>query len=129
MGTRSLRAMKGEAPAVPEPPGWLDPEAQDLWRRLAPGLLHRGYLEDEYTEKFAACCQAWAAWLDAERTLAREGRTITTPSGFLRAHPAVGLAREALRTFDRLGRLFGLSPADSMAVPRPREHLRPSSWS
>jgi P27 family predicted phage terminase small subunit len=124
----ALKAVQGRPETVPAPPDWLAEAAKDLWTRLAPELVAKKYLGPLDVEKFGAACQAYARWLDAERIVAAEGMTYTTPTGLQRPHPAVGIARDALKAFNSLGRRFGLSPLDRAGLPFVLRAERSSGW-
>lgn len=63
----------------------------------------------------AAYCETWATFVDATRTVHREGLTIDAKQGTL-PHPAVAIARNAGREVRSFASQFGLSPAAEMAL-------------
>jgi P27 family predicted phage terminase small subunit len=117
---KPIAAAPGFARGVPEPPGWLEPEAEKLWRRDAPTLDSLELLKPEDGEAFATYCTAWARLVDAVGTYQAEGLTITTaPHGRIVAHPAVKIAEAAGRDLFRFAQQFGLTPAAEINLAKP----------
>jgi P27 family predicted phage terminase small subunit len=82
-----------------------------------PGLQRLDLLKEEDRATLAAYCETWARFVEATRTVQREGLTIEAKQGML-PHPAVGIARAAGRELRAFAGLFGLSPASEMALGR-----------
>jgi P27 family predicted phage terminase small subunit len=105
---------------APEPPAWLEPEAEKVWKRVAPSLDRLDLLKDEDREVFAAYCSAWSRFVDAVGTYQAEGLTITTaPHGRIVPHPAVKIAEAASRELRQLAQEFGLTPAAEINLAKP----------
>src|SRR5688500_15701553 len=85
-GNPGKRAIKedGAQPArgLPPCPTHLKGEARREWTRLGARLEVVGLVTNVDTAAFAAYCQAWARWVDAEKNLAVEGTIIKAPSGY-----------------------------------------------
>lgn len=93
---------------VPEPPAELGPDAQGEWRRIATELHALGLLRQVDRHGFAAYCQAYDHWINAERKLRKTGQLDETGT---REHPLMKTSREAAAAMVRYGADFGLSPA------------------
>lgn len=57
----------------PECPDWLEEEAQAEWNRLSETLFEMGILTDLDVAPFAAYCQAYARWREAEEFISQHG--------------------------------------------------------
>ena len=92
-------------------PSWLLPEAKKEWKRLAPSLEAMGILTVWDLENFAAYCQAYARWKEAEEFITQHGSIFKTPSGYVQQVPQVSIAQQNLKIMQSLAGEFGLSPA------------------
>ena len=101
----------------PQPPDWLSQEAAAEWARVVPGLSRLDLLKPEDRAVLAAYCETWAVFVEATRTLQREGLTIDAKQGTL-PHPAVGIARNAGRELRSFAVQFGLTPSSEQALAR-----------
>lgn len=99
----------------PNPPSWLSREAAAEWRRVVPGLSRLDILKEEDRAVLAAYCETWAQFVDATRTVQREGLTIEAKQGTL-SHPAVGIMRNAGRELRAFAAHFGLTPSSEAAL-------------
>jgi P27 family predicted phage terminase small subunit len=95
---------------APKAPLHLDPEAKREWKRISSELMAVGLLTAVDRAALAAYCAAWSRWAKAERQIAAEGMTFTTGSGYVAAHPAVGIANTALTTMHKFLTEFGMTP-------------------
>lgn len=90
-----------------KPPNWLDKTARDYFKRLAPALTESSILNEATAELLASCCQHYSVYREALAILAKEGRMITTPRGFIAKHPACLLEKQSwecyVRGFKELG--------------------------
>ncbi|WP_094023825.1 P27 family phage terminase small subunit [Maliponia aquimaris] len=64
-------------PALPEPPAHLKHEARAEWTRVSRQLLALNILSEIDRAALAACCQAWARWVQAEQALDRMADTLS----------------------------------------------------
>ncbi|WP_067171165.1 phage terminase small subunit P27 family [Microtetraspora niveoalba] len=101
----------------PKPPTWLTREARAEWRRVAPELTRLDLLKEGDRATLAVYCETWARFVEATRTIQREGLTIEAKQGLL-AHPAVAIARSAGRELRAFAVQFGLTPASEGAVAK-----------
>lgn len=103
-----------------KPPMHLLPEAKAEWKRLAPSLKLLGILSELDVGAFAAYCQAYARWVQAEKLLAKladqdptgMGATlIKTRGGGVMPNPLVWVARNAASDMVRYAAEFGFTPS------------------
>ncbi len=112
----------------PAPPKWLSAIAKAEWKRLAPALTKLGKLTDLDLSSFEGYCESYALWRNAQEWL---NKPTHQPTIVLRdkdgkvkqlaAVPHVTIARNALADMQRLGALFGLSPADRRGAAPSRQ--------
>jgi P27 family predicted phage terminase small subunit len=125
-GKRPLAAAAPQPAArPPRCPSWLDAEAKNKWKELAPELARLGLLTAIDGDVLAAYCQAWAEFRQATETLAREGRFVKVGGllvegndgkeawvGYqIQPHPAVAQQRSAWQAVKSFAALFGLDPS------------------
>ena len=113
----------------PQPPSHLSPSAADWWR----STVDRYVLEEHHLRLLRLCCEAWDEAQTAREQLGREGLTVPTRDGGLRAHPCVAIERDArlavVPVFPVIGRSCRRpiqSPVASLAnsaLSRPRAAL------
>ncbi len=110
---------------VPKPPAHLLPEAKAEWKRLAPALSLLGILSDLDHSPFAAYCQSYARWIQAERMLSglaeqdasgRDALLVKTRAGGVTVNPAVWIARNAANDMVRYAAEFGFTPSSRTRV-------------
>lgn len=110
----------------PKPPTWLSREAAAEWRRVVPGLQRLDLLKEEDRAVLTAYCETWAQFVEATRTVTREGITdeVTTISASgsettrTVPHPAVAIARSAGRELRAFAAQFGLTPSSEQALAK-----------
>ncbi|GGP55973.1 phage terminase small subunit P27 family [Streptomyces abikoensis] len=101
----------------PTAPEWLSEEAAAEWARVMPELSRLDLVKESDRAALAAYCEAWATFVEATRTVQREGLTIEARQGTL-AHPAVAIARNAGREMRSWAAHFGLTPSTEQALAR-----------
>lgn len=143
-----LRAVAGtdidhEPPPPPEdddrpsPPAWLTPLARKEWDRIEQQLWSIGCLTEIDQGMFAAYCQAWGRYeqaeIDLNAAIALErsappkrktkkkkaqthGAVAVTAAGNKILNPLFGVVNTLRRDMQRLASEFGLSPAARAAV-------------
>jgi P27 family predicted phage terminase small subunit len=121
-GHKAKRLLSGPQPEVPpqcpEPPSFLSPLAQDEWWRTAPALHMLGLLSAIDVACFAAYCQAYAHWHEAEAALAKmaardeimRGLIIKSVDGNPRRNPLLKIAADAANQMLTFAAEFGLTP-------------------
>jgi P27 family predicted phage terminase small subunit len=125
-GKRPLNASEPKpAAVVPKCPAWLDAEAKQKWKQVAPQLARLGLLTVVDGDALAAYCQAWAEFRQATEVLQQEGRVVRVGGllaedddgqeawiGYqLQPHPAVAQQRSAWQAIKSFAALFGLDPS------------------
>lgn len=114
-GGRKVKTPPAFRRIAPNPPTWMSREAKAEWRRVVPGLQRLDLLKEEDRAVLAAYCETWSTFMDATRTVQREGLTIDAKQGTL-PHPAVAIARNAGRELRAFAGQFGLTPSAEMAL-------------
>ena len=92
-------------------PKWLEPEAKKEWRRLSKQLEQLGVLTELDMASFAAYCQAYARYKEAEEFITQHGSIVKTPSGYWQQVPQVAQAQTYSKIMLRLAEQFGLTPS------------------
>jgi P27 family predicted phage terminase small subunit len=105
---------------VPEPPDWLDAEAQAEWGRVTADLLSMGLLSRADRPALAAYCTAWSRWVEAEAMVKKYGSIVKSPDkGFPMKSPYLSIADQALETMRKLLVEFGLTPSSRGRIKVP----------
>ena len=107
---RPKASPKLKAGGIPRCPGHLDAVARKEWRRLARTLFEAGILTVADRAAFAAYCQAYSRWAEAERKLREGPRLIKTPSGYVQQSPWIGIANKQVELMGRLMAELGITP-------------------
>lgn len=120
-GHRPLPQYEAEVePGIPAPPDFLNGDAKKEWSRMSKILFEVGLLANIDMATFAAYCQAYGRWAEAERILATTGYIEHTSNGNIVQHPMVGTANTAMRDAVKFAVEFGLTPsARSRVVATP----------
>lgn len=105
--------------ALPRCPSHLSPVAAKEWRPLAKPLHDMGVLSTTDRAAFAAYCQAWARWVEAEERLKEIPVLIKAPSGYPQQSPWLSIANKQLEIMGRYMAELGLSPAARQRVSIP----------
>ena len=106
-----------------EPPAHLAPETADWWC----AVLGDYELEAHHLRLLRLACEAWDRCQQAREILDRDGLTVPTGDGGLKAHPAIGIERDARTAFARLLRELDLDaepPPDRARPPALRSNRR-----
>ena len=64
---------------MPDCPKWLLPEAKEEWKRLCQKLSEMGVLTEVDMAAFAAYCQSYARWKEAQQHIDEEGFMVRPP--------------------------------------------------
>jgi len=111
-GGRKLNAREPKANSgLPVCPSWLLPEAKNEWKRLAKKLHAMGILTVSDRMTFAAYCQSYARWKEAQEHLEREGSVCLTKNGFEQPSAWVGIANTSQKLMMQAAAEFGLTPS------------------
>ena len=95
----------------PECPDWLEEEAQAEWSRLSGTLFEMGILTDLDVAPFAAYCQAYARWREAEEFISQHGSIVKTKTGYWQQVPQVSIAHTNQKAMLQAAAEFGLTPS------------------
>ena len=111
-GKRKLNT-KETVPAkgMPDCPKWLLPEAKEEWKRLCQKLSDMGVLTEIDMAAFAAYCQSYARWKEAQEHIDSEGSTFETVKGYQQQIPWVGIANTNQKLMMQAASEFGLMPS------------------
>ena len=101
---------------APRCPNWLDTAAKTEWRRLSRNMADLGILTEIDMASFAAYCQAFARWKEAEEFISKHGTIVKTPSGYWQQVPQVSIAQTYLKIMNRLCEQFGLTPSSRSRI-------------
>jgi P27 family predicted phage terminase small subunit len=104
------------AQKLPPCPTFLGSEARKEWRRTGKILMRAGVLKEIDRTAFAAYCQSYAAWVEAEREVAKLGTVVKTKNDHPILNPYVPIARAA---FDRMTKMlgeFGMTPSSRSRI-------------
>ncbi len=101
---------------LPSPPAHLSKEARKEWRRSGQLLLETGLITDLDRAAFAAYCQAWGRWVEAEEALRQYGMMLRGPNNTPVRSPYLQVANQALDQLRGLLSDFGMSPASRSRV-------------
>lgn len=116
-GKRGFNAAEPEVPpGCPECPPHLGDAARAEWFRLATTLHKIGILTTIDRAAFAAYCQAWGRWVEAEDKIAQLAPMVRTPSGYVQQNPWIGVANKQIDLMTRLAAELGLTPASRTRV-------------
>ena len=96
---------------MPDCPKWLLPEAKMEWERLCVKLSEMGVLTEIDMAAFAAYCQSYARWKEAQEHIDSEGSIFETDKGYQQQTPWVGIANTNQKLMMQAASEFGLTPS------------------
>jgi P27 family predicted phage terminase small subunit len=99
---------------LPDPPEHLLEAAKAEWHRLGPEMVRLGLISDLDRAAYAAYCQAWARWVQAEaklKELDEAGLIEVTPSGYKQIGVWQQLSNRAVDQMHKFITEFGLTPS------------------
>lgn len=100
--------------AVPTPPKHLSREARAEWRRLSGELYSLGLISKIDCSAFAAYCQAYGRWVQAETKIASlgdDGFVESTPSGYKQMSVWLQISNRAVDQMKSFIAEFGMTPS------------------
>ena len=103
-------------PRLPRAPAHLSAEAKKEWSRAGKFLLTLGLISDLDLAAFAAYCQAWGRWVEAEQALKTYGVMLKSPNGFPVQSPYLAVANRAMEQMKSCLSDFGMTPASRSRV-------------
>jgi P27 family predicted phage terminase small subunit len=102
--------------AHPKPPSHLSKSSAEWWR----GAVAIYDFEPHHLRLLQAAAEAWDRLQQAREAIARDGLTVPTSDGGLKAHPCVAIERDCRTAFARLVRELDLDcgpPAEARRPP------------
>lgn len=96
-------------------PPHLAPETAIWWRMI----IEEFALEPHHLRLLRLACEAWDRCQQAREILSRDGLVTQTESGSFKAHPCVGIERDARLAFARLLRELDLDADAAPVLVRP----------
>jgi len=109
-------------PIAPKCPKHLGKEAKKQWKLLAPELERIGLLTKIDGATFAAACQAYDRWVQAEKWIQKTGFFNKTPNGSVQISPALSIANRAMDQLRKFCSELGMTPTS-----RARISIKPES--
>jgi P27 family predicted phage terminase small subunit len=91
-------------------PSWLDADAREEWKRLAPELERMGLLTLLDRAAFSIYCVSFAHWLQCQETLSKEGTHYVAGNGRVKERPEVQMARRYGKLAMDIAAEFGMTP-------------------
>lgn len=110
-GHRALNHNEPKPTGIPTCPKHLDKTAKAEWRRISEALISLGLLTSVDRAALAAYCAAYSTWVEAETSMQKFGRVITSPSGYSIQSPYVGIRNTSLDLMRKFLVEFGMTPA------------------
>lgn len=101
---------------LPDCPAHLNAAARAEWTRLALTLNEMGVLTTIDRAGFAAYCQCYGRWVEAELKLRETPLLYKTQSGYIQQSPWLSVANKQLELMGRYMTEFGLTPASRSRV-------------
>ena len=103
---------------APKPPAYLSPEGRDEWLLVAPQAVAVGLAAVD-VRSLVLLCEALAVERQLRETIAREGASVLTADGGLKAHPLLAAANQARIAARALLGDHGLNPKGRVTLPPP----------
>lgn len=107
----NIHELKPKTESIPVCPDWLEDEAKAEWERLAKNLFELGILTELDVSVFAAYCQAYARWREAEEFISQHGAIVKTKTGYWQQVPQVAIAHQNQKIMMQAAAEFGLTPS------------------
>jgi P27 family predicted phage terminase small subunit len=110
---------------APTCPSHLSPTAKAEWKRLIEQLVSLGMMSALDRAAFAAYCQTYGRWVEAERRLAETPALIKLPSGYVQQNPWLAVSNKQFELMMKAMAELGLTPTSrSRVVAAPATSLR-----
>lgn len=117
---RADRASKSSVPSVPmqerpKAPESLDEIGRVKWEELVDQFIFLKLLERRFLDGMEMYCRAWDRLAHYEAAY-KDNEFTTVESGYVCAHPAIGLAKQARDDIRRYQVEFGFTPSSAKGV-------------
>ncbi len=96
--------------ATVKPPAHVTGTARKEWRRIVGELQKQSALNPADLALIASYATAYGRWVDAEKSVAKDGTIVKTKSGNFIQNPYLGVANSAMKLCNKYGRELGFSP-------------------
>ena len=116
-----IEALK-KYPAMPE---GLNKYSRSEWCRIMPQLYNDGVISILDISLIEAYCNEIGKYFEYEEILQKEGRVITTKTGYQMASPYVTLSRMALKAAKELALQYGLTPISRKDITLKKVNTEP----
>lgn len=117
LGKRKLNTKEAiPAKGIPECPDWLLPVAKKEWERRCDLMNRMGVLTEVDMAPFAAYCQSYARWKEAQEHISSEGSTFETDKGYQQQTPWVGIKNTNQKLMLQAASEFGLTPSSRSRI-------------
>ncbi|MCY0146815.1 phage terminase small subunit P27 family [Hoeflea sp. G2-23] len=114
-GNPGRRPVNGREPRPPSEkptcPAHLSPTAKAEWKRLAEVLNRIGLLTQIDRTVFAAYCQSYGRWVEAEKKLTETPSILKTPAGYIQVSPWLTISNKQLELMAKFMTELGLTPS------------------
>ncbi|WP_321953120.1 phage terminase small subunit P27 family [Paraburkholderia bannensis] len=104
-----------------EPPEWLDDDAADMWKRVAPLLCKQKILQLTDLHNLEIFCSAYGNWRRAQDELVRHGPVVSGAQGGPVKNPAATVVKEAAGQMATFGAMLGLDPSSRQRLMGPKK--------
>ncbi|AML51729.1 phage terminase small subunit P27 family [Falsihalocynthiibacter arcticus] len=125
-GKRSINKSEPKPPAtMPTCPSHLSPTAKAEWKRLARVLNDIGLLTIADRTVFAAYCQSYGRWVEAERKLQDSPTLLKMPSGYIQTSPWLTISNKQSELMLKYMAELGLTPSSRtrLSTGTPNEEM------
>ena len=101
---------------IPDAPEWLNGRARAAWDKYADLLVKNKVLTELDGIAFAALCQCFARWAEAEGYIEKQGLVLLSPTGFPIPNPYLSVANRAMEQIRSFLIEFGMTPSSRSKV-------------
>lgn len=108
---------------LPNCPPHLNDAGREEWHRLAAEMNALGILTRIDRAAFAAYCQCYGRWVEAEDKLAETPMLFKTKTGYVQQSPWLSIANKQLELMGRYAAEFGMTPASRPRVVVPESQI------
>lgn len=116
-----------ETKKIPNPPDCLDELALKEWHRISPQLYEAGLLSDLDRAGFAAYCQSYSRYIQAEIALEGQPLVVAGVTGAMVKNPLISISLMAADNMLKFGKMYGLTPASRTRVT-PKGKKKKDPW-
>lgn len=96
---------------APDAPEWLGDLARAEWQRIVPQLVRMNVISEIDQSVLAAYCESWGDYVEAVQSVRLEGKTFTTPQGYIAKNPMATILNESRAAVLKWSQELGLTPS------------------